>query len=166
MWKKNVKEVLKWVGFLILNTLLWTTMLLVIYYTRSKLPFLIGFIGVFPLLEEWFKSNHSNTQFKAHLFGVLEYLIVAYFICFTMKGLTSAQQVSIMIAKTMSIMMHFATGRLYLTMGKNQVFWGCVGLHMLFNTIIYCAKIQNFEIVLFAPFALLYVATYYFKKLF
>ena len=162
MWN-HIKEFFNWIGFLTLCFALWIGMLYLVGTYHTLVPFLICFIGLFPLLEEWFKSNHSNTFFKAHLFGLLEFSIVALAVILT-PSFTMDKRVGIILAKVMSLFMHFSTGMLYYRYNKNDVFWGCVGLHMLFNAIIHYAHIQSFEIVLFAPYALLYISSYFVKS--
>lgn len=163
MWN-HVKEVFKWIGFLILCFVLWLVMLFLVGHFQTIIPFVICFVGVFPILEEWFKSNHSNTWFKAHLFGLLEFLFVAFAVMVATK-VPMDQRISIITAKIMSMVMHFATGMMYYKYGNSiKVFLYGSGLHMLFNAIIRYAHIQHFEIVLFVPYMLLYISNYFVKQ--
>lgn len=163
MWTK-AKEVLKWIGFLLLATFIWLAMLCITGYTESLIPFLVSFIVVFPVMEEWFKSNHSNTVFKAHLFGILEFGALAFAILFAPSA-TYEQKITIITAKLMALMMHWATGMLHYranfdTSIKKKTLIECMIMHSLFNTCVHFAKIQSFEIVLFAVYFVLYIATF------
>ncbi len=167
MWAK-AKEFLKWVGFLLFATFLWLFMLYLVGVTKSLIPFLVFFIGVFPVIEEWFKSNHSNTVVKAHLFGILEFVFIALALIYT-PDIPYDRKVTLIVAKTMSLVMHWATGMLHYRANfddqesKRKTYFVCVMMHSVFNICIHYAKIQSFDIMLFAPYFVLYIATYFWK---
>lgn len=130
MWAKT-KEFLKWIGFILFSTFLWLFMLYLVGAMKSLIPFLVFFIGVFPVIEEWFKSNHSNTVVKAHLFGILEFVFVALALIYT-PDITYDRKVTLIAAKTMSLVMHWATGMLHYranfdnTKNKRKTYFVCV----------------------------------------
>jgi len=160
MWAKT-KEFLKWIGFVLFSSFVWWVMLYVVGSTKSIIPYLIGFIVVFPYLEEWFKHNHSDTNFKAHLFGVLEFISTAIMImCIGDGVITTDQKVTLIIAKFMAVMMHWSTGRLHFKYRTKESFLVCFALHMLFNAYVHYAKVQAFDISLFMPHLIIYLATY------
>lgn len=167
MWAKT-KEFLKWIGFLLFSTFLWLFMLYLVGVTKSLIPFLVFFIGVFPVIEEWFKSNHSNTVVKAHLFGILEFGVLTFAISFAPNA-TYEQKITVITAKLMALMMHWATGMLHYRANfddnesKRKTYFVCVMMHSAFNICIHYAKIQSFDIMLFAPYFVLYIATYFWK---
>lgn len=166
MWAKT-KEFLKWIGFLLFSTFLWLFMLYLVGVTKSLIPFLVFFIGVFPVIEEWFKSNHSNTVVKAHLFGILEFGALVFAISFAPTA-TYDQKITIITAKLMALMMHWATGMLHYRANfdisiKKKTLIECMIMHSLFNTCVHFAKIQSFDIVLFAVYFVMYIATFVVK---
>lgn len=159
MWNKT-KEVMKWVGFITLNSFLWLLMLYLVGITKSKIPFIVSFIGVFPFIEEWFKQNHSNTNFKAHLFGVVEFTIVVLML-YLAPDVPNSQKVTFITAKLMALVMHCATGRIHFKFHTKQSFVVCFALHMLFNAYVCYARVEAFDFGLFIPYLILYAATYY-----
>ena len=168
MWK-HIKEVLRWVGFLSFCSFVWFGMLYLVGTYQTLVPFLICFIGVFPIMEEWFKSNHSNTVLKAHLFGILEFLFIAVALIYT-SDMPYDRKVTIIVAKTMALMMHWCTGMLHYRSNffdksvKRKTYIECVIMHSIFNLCIHYAKIQSFDIMLFAPYFVLYIATFVVKN--